>query len=303
MKDFSSWGIKTRKFPEYNYNGVWHNLLTWRTGSGQALELPPEKSEFYDVGLGTKCNATCPFCYVSATKDGIFYEDICETWNKWMDITPLNDRPFQIAIGSSNEPTIHPEFLEFIKTVYESGVVPNYTTNGITLSKLFLSSELKEILEAQKLLEYTEKYCGGVAVSCNKHLEEEWIAAVRALMSIDVHINLHYIISDKKSVDEFIKIYDEFSKDVLYFVLLPLMPAGRSKKGVEQGTWEYLESKIENREKIAFGAHFVDYLKDSKIRTWLYPPESFSKNVILTKDKVQITPSSFNMNPIKIIKL
>jgi hypothetical protein len=28
-----------------------------------------------------------------------------------------------------------------------------------------------------------------------------------------------------------------------------------------------------------------------------------SKNVILTKDKVQITPSSFDMKPIKIIEL
>lgn len=32
-------------------------------------------------------------------------------------------------------------------------------------------------------------------------------------------------------------------------------------------------------------------------------PESFSKNVILTPNKVQITPSSFNLNPIKIINL
>lgn len=51
----------------------------------------------------------------------------------------------------------------------------------------------------------------------------------------------------------------------------------------------------------AFGAHFVEYLKTSKIKTHLYPPESLSKNVILTKDKVQITPSSFNLTPIKVI--
>ena len=301
MKNFESWGTKVRTFPENNYHAIWHNLKTWRTGSGQATELDPEKSEFYDVGLGTKCNAVCPFCYVSATKDGIFHEDICETWNKWMTTMSENDKPFQIAIGSSNEPTIHPEFLEFIKAVYESGVVPNYTTNGITLSK-FLMSDL-EGLYCAKLLEYTEKYCGGVAVSCNKFLEKEWKGAVTALKNIDININLHYIISDKKSVDDFMEIYEEYNKDVLYFVLLPMMPAGRSKKGVEQGTWEYLESKINGLEKIAFGAHFVDYLKNSKIKAWVYPPESFSKNVILTKNKVQITPSSFNMNPIKIIDL
>lgn len=35
----------------------------------------------------------------------------------------------------------------------------------------------------------------------------------------------------------------------------------------------------------------------------LNPAESLSKNIILTKDKVQITPSSFNLNPIKTINL
>lgn len=45
----------------------------------------------------------------------------------------------------------------------------------------------------------------------------------------------------------------------------------------------------------------VFILETSKIKTHLYPPESLSKNVILTKDKVQITPSSFNLTPIKVI--
>ena len=65
------------------------------------------------------------------------------------------------------------------------------------------------------------------------------------------------------------------------------------------------EDKIEELgiENVAFGAHFIEALKTSKIPTWLYEAESFSKNVILTKDKVQITPSSFDLKPIKIIEL
>ena len=58
---------------------------------------------------------------------------------------------------STGEPTIHPEFCDFLKTVYESGVVPNYTTNGITLAQ---GDKLTE-----KLLEATSNYVGGVAVS------------------------------------------------------------------------------------------------------------------------------------------
>ncbi len=53
---------------------------------------------------------------------------------------------------------------------------------------------------------------------------------------------------------------------------------------------------------IAFGAHFIKNLRTSKIKTWLYDEESFSKNVILTENKVQITPSSFNLQPIQTIQ-
>ena len=72
----------------------------------------------------------------------------------------------------------------------------------------------------------------------------------------------------------------------------------------ESRTEQLLEKILgENVTNVAFGAHFCKYLENSKIPTYLYPPESLSKNVILTKDKVQITPSSFNLNPIKIIEL
>lgn len=84
------------------------------------------------------------------------------------------------------------------------------------------------------------------------------------------------------------------------------MPSGRSKKGIDDGVFEYLEQVIENNniKNVAFGAHFIKYLeKSDKIKTWLYPAESYSKNVLLTKDKVQITPSSFSLTPIKIINL
>ena len=113
------------------------------------------------------------------------------------------------------------------------------------------------------------------------------------------------IISDKESVDEFVSEWLNYGNDILYHVLLPLMPAGRSTKGVEDGVFEYLEEVIEknNIKNVAFGAHFIKNLRESKIKTWLYDEESFSKNIILEKDCVKITPSSFDLNPIKIIKL
>lgn len=307
MKDFKHFGVKRRFYPDHNYNAIWCNLKTIRLGEGKALALPPSESEFYDVGINTKCNAECPFCYVSATGKGINYPNICDTWKKWMDTfwekqgsnVTLTNKPFQIAIGSTGEPTVHPEFCDFLKTVYESGVVPNYTTNGIILSR--------QTPLAEAILEATRKYVGGVAVSFgNEALREQARQAVINLINNgNTNVNIHHIISDKDSVDEFIAEWLRYGDSILYHVLLPLMPTGRSESGIEDGVWEYLEEMIQKHEikNVAFGAHFIKYLRGSKIKTWLYDEESFSKNIILTPDKVQITPSSFDLNPIEIINL
>lgn len=304
MKDWTSWGTKVREFPEFNYKAIWANLKTIRVGTGVAKELPPDMAEFYDVGINTVCNAECDFCYVSAGKGGINYYNICETWEKWMSIyqSELKDgilytsKPFQIAIGSTGEPTIHPDFCKFLETVFNTGVVPNYTTNGLTLSSAMNASEL---------LEYTKQYVGGVAVSLGNL--KLFLKANRAITNLltfgDTNVNIHHIISDKASVDRFYDVYRRYGKDIYYHVLLPLMPSGRSVKGIEPGVFEYLEEVIQKYDikNAAFGAHFVEFLKTSKIKTHLYPPESLSKNIILTSGKVQITPSSFNLKPIKIV--
>ena len=147
----------------------------------------------------------------------------------------------------------------------------------------------------------------GVAISFgNKSLRKQAKKAIEKLIKYgDTNINIHHLISDKNSVDEFLEHQKRYGKDILYHVLLPLMPSGRSKEGVVPGTFEYLEKVIKenNIKNVAFGAHFIDSLRNSRIKTWLYDEESFSKNIILTKNKIQITPSSFDLNPIKIIDL
>lgn len=307
MKDFKTFGVKKRVFPDCNYNAIWCDLKTVRLGEGVASELPCDQSEFYDVGINTKCNSECPFCYVSASGQGINYPNICETWQKWMEtfweqyngLITYTNKPFQIAIGSTGEPTIHPEFCRFLKTVYNTGVVPNYTTNGISIAKNDETSG--------NILEATRRYVGGVAVSFgNKSIRNYARTAVYKLITLgDTNVNIHHIISDKESVDEFAAEWARYGDDILYHVLLPLIPSGRSSEGVTDGTFEYLEEVIEknNIKNVAFGAHFIKNLKNSKIKTWLYDEQSFSKNIILTPDKVQITPSSFDLNPIKVIDL
>lgn len=311
-------GMKFRNLPYYNYSAMWNNLVTVRFDKGEVMELPPDKSEFYDVSLGNKCTTgNCPFCYVAAKANGKYYEGICETWKKWMATYAdkytvgsdncLTLKPLQIAVGSEGEPLEHPDICDFLKTVYETNVVPNYTTNGVILS--YWDKPGSDYYEkANRILEATAKYCGGVAVSFgNKALRSHAKDAIRGLIEKgDCHVMIHHIISDMESVDEFVECWKEYGEQIKNHVLLPLMPSGRSKKGIENNVFEYMENAIEenNIKNVAFGAHFIKYLeKSDKIKTWLYPAESYSKNVLLKKDKVVITPSSFNLSPIMEIDL
>ena len=311
MKDFKSWGTKIRTLKDYNYRAIWNNLVTVRLGEDdeEIVELPPELSEFYDVGITTRCNLMCPFCYVSAGKGGRDFEDICGTWKRWIEQYPIKKkgnvstilRPYQIAIGSVGCPCIHPDFTKFLQTVYETDVVPNYTTNGIILSDY--SNPW-----CQEILEYTKNFCGGVAVSYgNQAVRESAFIAINNLLKYgECKVMIHHIISDFKSVDEFISTAYYFGKDIHYHVLLPLMAHGRSTKGLEEGVYEYLEEEIikNNINNVAFGANFYPYIdKGTKLPISTYPQEAYSKNILLDNDKVTITPSSFNLNPIKVIEV
>jgi hypothetical protein len=197
-------------------------------------------------------------------------------------------------------------FCEFLETVYNTNVVPNFTTNGVILASWNKPESMYYNL-ANKILDYSRRFVGGVAISFgNKSLRKFAKDAVQGLIEKgEVNINLHHIISTKESVDEFVETWKEYGAEIAYHVLLPLMPSGRSTKGIEPGVFEYMEEKIQElgMKNVAFGAHFIKFLENSKIKTWLYPAESLSKNVLLKKDKVEITPSSFDMNPVKVIEL
>ena len=118
----------------------------------------------------------------------------------------------------------------FLKTVYDTGVVPNYTTNGVILSQ-WDNPKSKWYKQALKIITYTRAYVGGVAVSFgNKALRPYARKAVEVLVNkCNTNVNIHHIISDKESVDEFVAEWARYGNCILYHVLLPLMPSGRSQ--------------------------------------------------------------------------
>lgn len=281
--------IKTRVFTDKNYKGIFVNDRTIRIALDssqpiQELNFP----EFYDVKITDHCRGKCPQCYMDSNPTD---KHSINPVNKIIDFfgsMSLNERPFQVAIGGG-EPTSHPEFINILETFHKLGIVPNYTTNGMFIEKEFM--ELCDIVAA------TEKYCGGVALSCHEHLEKYWVEAAKLLHSHDIPLNFHIIISDKKSIDRFIDIYYKWDKMIDFFVLLPYTSQGRAPyKDID---WDYLCSVApDDCSKIAFGAGFhKNLLKDDhNFNVSLYDPEILSKFLDL-KD-MKLYPSSFDLKPI-----
>lgn len=270
--------LKTRIFPEHNYKGIHMNGKTIR------IALDPKKPitellypEFYDVKVTSFCKGHCPYCYQDS-EEVPHTSDILKKFQEFFGRFSLNEMPFQIAFGGG-EPTSHPDFGKLMKLSNDMGIVPNYTTNGMWVEEG--PDKIHEILEV------TKNICGGVAVSTHPHLEKYWRKATNAYLMHNIFTNLHVIISDKKSIDDFMKIYNEYTGRVKYFVLLPLSAQGRAKEA--HIDWEYMVKALpQDCHDIAFGANFYPYLQTARSRfnVSLYEPESMSGYLDLTDMKV-----------------
>lgn len=281
--------MRIREFKDKNYKAVYINGKTMRflcDNTKPMLEL--DYPEFYDVKITDKCNGKCPYCYQNSLPEGLGNEyDIMNIIKKYFGSMSMNERPLQIAIGGG-ETTLHPQFIDILKTVYELGITPNYTTNGMDISD--------DIIEA------TKKYCGGVAVTCHRHLEKYWRESFNKFYKNEIKTNFHIVISDKESIDYFLNIYKEYKSKVEYFVLLPYITMGRAiDKNIE---YKYLFDKLDKIKDIgdiAFGAKFYEYKKWlDEHDVSLYEPEIMSKYLDMVNMKIY--NSSFEKDPIGDIK-
>lgn len=285
--------IKTRVFPEHNYKGIHFNGKTIRVALDPKKPIEELKyPEFYDVCITHFCNANplCKYCYQNSNQLVIHTENVVEKFKSFFGGLNENEKPFQLAIGGG-EPTSHPDFIMLLKTSYNMGITPNYTTNGMWVT--YEPSKIKELLNV------TKQYCGGVAVSTHHHLKQYWEKAVDYYIKENIFTNLHVIIGDKKSIDDFKSIYNKYHGLVKYFVLLPLSAQGRSTKSFKN--WDYFQKSINgNPTDIAFGANFYPYFKKhpNRFKVSLYEPEILSK--YLDIETMKIYRSSFSNIPIEI---
>lgn len=248
-------------------------------------DASPDTPELLDVAINNKCLANCPYCYTKAMVCGENFNNIVEKAQTIWGSMELNDRPFQIAIGGAGEPTLHPQFSEFVKCIRELDIIPNYTTNGMHLTP--------EVLDA------TSKYVGGVALSWHPHIKKVFHEAVKKLHKLNVKLNVHVIVGTKNSLIDLKELYYTYEDVFDYFVILPYQAAGRAIKIKTEPVWHQTFNWIDtvNSKKFAFGALFYDFLQQNKIplEMSIYNPDVYSGYILLNNNFKTIYRSSYDL--------
>jgi MoaA/NifB/PqqE/SkfB family radical SAM enzyme len=266
-------GLKMREFRDKNYRAIF-------TPSGKTVHFRFDKRqplqkldwpELYDIGINSKCFGECSYCYIEAIRGGTNFENIVEKVQAFFGRMTENQKPFQVAIGASGEPTLHPDFPEFLKALYDMGIMPNYTSNGMHLG--------------QRVIKATQDYCGGVALTTHRHLERYWRKGITKLVAAGIRTNLHIVIVDKQSVDESIAYWKEYKDEVEFFVLLPYQAVGFAEEVELAETYDYLFDslrELDDTSQFAYGAYFIDELKKRPyMKADLYPHDAISKYMSL----------------------
>lgn len=279
-------GFRTRREESANYSSIFINGKTLRFAIDKNKPITELRwPEFFDVGINSKCFAGCPTCYTSATSKGTNFPNIIEKINRFFGPMTLNQRAYQVALGGSGEATIHPDFIEVLKTFHDLQIVPNYTTNGMHLN--------------DSIIEATIKFAGGVALSLHPQLEKIWRGALNTLNEAKIRTNVHVIISDKESIDKFYQQYNEFKDRTEYFVLLAYMSVGfgggANSKLIDYDYFDKILKLIPDHSKLAFSSNFYKFLLNHKeYKVSVYQPEAMSKYLIFNDKHDNMIPSIYN---------
>lgn len=170
--------------------------------------------QLIDVGIMERCVCSNK-CKVDC------YQKACDRTGENMSLDDYRSimeqgkgKIFQVALGGAGDPDTHEHFEEILKLTREYGIVPNFTTSGITFTK--------------EKAEICKKYCGAVAVSW--HNEDYTYKAIDVLIKAGVKTNIHYVLS-AKSIDEAIERLrnNTFPEGINAIVFLLYKPIGLGK--------------------------------------------------------------------------
>lgn len=204
-----------RHSTEYNFVADPKTGVTMRWG--KTFKDNPYRAplpELVDISISNHCTLDCSFCYRDSSPNNKFmsaddYEFIMHSLynEKWGNV-------FQVALGGG-EPLEHPQFIEILKISRKYNVVPNFTTNGIHITKE-IAQNIKPLI-------------GVVAISF-PDIRTIPNSNANILIEEGIKTNIHFIL-DKKSIRQGIEILEGTHNNILKgfssLIFLTFKPQGR----------------------------------------------------------------------------
>ena len=161
-----------------------------RTGiinQGKDTGIDPFMSSFpelLDVGIMGHCihgqTGLCIQAGVECYQNGLYRKEPNMSLEDFRSIVnQCRGETYQIALGGCGDPDQHEYFDEILSLCRSAGIVPNFTTSGLGMTK-------------EKAL-LCKKYCGAVAVSWYRN--PYTLRAIDMLLDAGVKTNIHYVLN------------------------------------------------------------------------------------------------------------
>lgn len=155
-----------------------------------------------------KCNVDCYQKAIDRTGSNMSLENYLSIMEQ------CKGKVLQVALGGAGDVDTHENFEEILKATRENGIIPNFTTSGIAMTK--------------EKAEICKKYCGAIAVS--EHFAPYTNEAIDMLLDAGVKTNIHYVLSTKTIDDAIQKLRtNSFKMDINAVVFLLYKPIGLGK--------------------------------------------------------------------------
>ena len=213
-----------RKYDKKNKFISWFNPNTGfyaRTGiideNGKDTGVDPFMTSFpelIDVGImqtcvcAKHCNVDCYQKAIDRTGENMSLENFKRI------LEECKGKTYQFALGGAGDPDTHENFEEILRLCKEYGIVPNFTTSGIAMTK--------------EKAEICKKFCGAVAISM--HHAPYTYKAIQLLLDAGVKTNIHYVLGQNSIEDATRRLKDnDFPNGINAVVFLLYKPVGLGK--------------------------------------------------------------------------
>lgn len=216
-------------------------MLRWGNTYGEDPQLAPLGPEILDLEISVgDCSGKCPWCYKS-NMTGKGKHMTLETFKAILE--KVGNQLTQVAFGITDADS-NPDFPDILRHCREQGVIPNYTTSGLGMTKALFS--------------LSAEVCGAVAVSVYPHNREMAYGAIDKFLSAGIEQTNIHLLYYKKNLQFVYEVLHDVAWNKISphaVVLLALKATGRGSdltSITEKQFGQLVDSAIEDNIPLGF---------------------------------------------------